>query len=60
MAQKKQERHPDTVLHLEPKDEPVQYKGKLYAATLQVKASELDRVEGEYEVTREVEPPAAA
>jgi hypothetical protein len=47
MAQEKK-RHPDTVLHLEPKGEPVRYKGKTYAATLQVKASELGRVDGEY------------
>jgi hypothetical protein len=63
MPQKK-DLHPDTVLHLEPKGEPVHYKGKTYAATLQVKAGELDAVEGDYEVTREVpnvpEPPAAA
>jgi hypothetical protein len=51
-------RHPNTVLHLEPKGEPVLYKGKLYAATLQVKAQDLDRVVGDYEIVAEVPDPA--
>jgi hypothetical protein len=52
------QRHPSTVLHLEPKD-TVRYKGKLYAATLQVLARDLDRVEGDYEIVLEVPDPNA-